>query len=99
GTRSTLTIPAGEIGNERPIDIVSERWYSPELKTLVMTKHSDPQTGETVYKLTGLQRAEPSPALFEVPSDYTVKDDSNSESLREHKIMIEKMIKDKKDEE
>jgi len=32
GTRTTLTIPAGEIGNERPIEIVSERWYSPELQ-------------------------------------------------------------------
>jgi len=74
GTRTTVTIPAGEIGNERPIVIVSERWYSPELQLLVMTRHSDPRFGETTYKLTNVNRAEPAKSLFEVPSDYTVKE-------------------------
>jgi hypothetical protein len=53
--RTTITIPAGEIGNERAIEIVSERWYSPELQLVVMTRHSDPRTGETVYRLTNHQ--------------------------------------------
>ncbi|HSE18027.1 MAG TPA: hypothetical protein VLB46_13310 [Pyrinomonadaceae bacterium] len=74
GTRTTITIPAGEIGNERPIEIVSERWYSPELQLVVMTRHSDPRTGETTYKLTNINRAEPAKLLFEVPSDYTIKE-------------------------
>jgi hypothetical protein len=74
GTRTTVTIPAGEIGNERPIEIVSERWYSPELQVVVMTRHSDPRTGETTYKLTNINRAEPAKSLFEVPSDYTIKE-------------------------
>lgn len=74
GTRSTVTIPAGEIGNERPIEIVNERWYSEELQTVVMTKHSDPRTGETTYKLTNINRSEPAKLLFEVPSDYTIKE-------------------------
>jgi hypothetical protein len=74
GTRTTVTIPAGEIGNERAIEIVSERWYSPELQLVVMTRHSDPRTGETTYKLTNINRAEPAKSLFEVPSDYTVKE-------------------------
>ncbi len=74
GTRTTITIPAGEIGNERPIEIVSERWYSPELQLVVMSRHSDPRTGETTYKLTNLNRAEPAKSLFEVPPGYTVKD-------------------------
>jgi len=74
GTRTTVTIPAGEIGNERAIEIVSERWYSPELQVVVMTRHSDPRTGETTYKLTNLNRAEPAKSLFEVPSDYTIKE-------------------------
>jgi hypothetical protein len=74
GTRTTVTIPAGEIGNERPIEIVSERWYSPELQLVVMTRHSDPRFGETTYKLTNINRAEPAKSLFEVPSDYTVKE-------------------------
>jgi hypothetical protein len=74
GTRTTITIPAGEIGNERDIEIVNERWESPELKVVVMSRNSDPRFGETTYKLTGLVRAEPDRSLFEVPSDYTVKE-------------------------
>jgi hypothetical protein len=73
GTRTTLTIPAGEIGNERAIEVVSERWYSPELQLVVMTRHSDPRMGETTYKLTNISRVEPVKSLFEVPSDYTIK--------------------------
>jgi hypothetical protein len=74
GTRTTVTIPAGEIGNERPIEIVSERWYSPELQLVVMTKHSDPRSGETTYKLTNISRAEPAKTLFEVPPGFNVKE-------------------------
>jgi hypothetical protein len=72
GTRSTLTIAAGEIGNERDILVVSERWYSPELRMVVMTKHSDPRTGETIYRLTNINRLEPAKDLFELPAGYTV---------------------------
>jgi len=74
GTRTTVTIPAGDIGNERPIEIISERWYSPELQLVVMTRHSDPRFGETTYKLTNINRTEPAKLLFEVPSDYTIKE-------------------------
>lgn len=73
GTRTTVTIPAGDIGNERPIEIVSERWYSPELQLVVMTRHSDPRMGETTYKLTNISRTEPAKSLFEVPPDYTIQ--------------------------
>jgi len=73
GTRKTVEIPAGEIGNERPIEIVFERWYSPELQVVVMTKHSDPRFGETTYRLTNINRSEPARELFEVPADYTVQ--------------------------
>ena len=72
GTRETITIPAGQIGNDREMKIVSERWYSPELQVTVMSKHSDPRNGETVYKLTNINRSEPPRTLFEVPADYTV---------------------------
>ena len=72
GSRSTLTIPAGEIGNERDILIISERWYSPELRMVVMTKHSDPRTGEQIYRLTNINRTEPARDLFEVPAGYSV---------------------------
>jgi hypothetical protein len=73
GTRTTRTIPAGEIGNERPLEITSEVWTSPDLQMVVMSKRNDPRIGETVYKLTNLQRAEPDPSLFQVPSGFTTK--------------------------
>ena len=77
GTRTTVTIPAGEIGNERAIEIVSERWYSPELQLVVMSRHSDPRVGETTYKLTNINRTEPMKSLFEVPAGYTIKEGSH----------------------
>jgi hypothetical protein len=76
GRRTTLTIPAGEIGNTLPIEIVDEQWYSPELQVMVMTKHSDPRSGVTTYRLTNINRSEPDRTLFEVPADYTVRDNT-----------------------
>jgi len=74
GRKTTTTIPAGTIGNEQPIVITSEEWRSPELNVLVMTKHADPRTGESTYRLQNIVRAEPDRSLFMVPADYTVKD-------------------------
>lgn len=74
GTRTTITLPAGAIGNEREIQTVTERWFSKELGLLVMSKTSDPRTGETTYRLTNINRQEPLRSLFEIPSDYTVED-------------------------
>ena len=75
GTRSTITIPAGTEGNDQPFDIVSERWYSPDLQMVVMSSHSDPRVGESVYRVTNINRAEPAHSLFEVPSDFTVTEE------------------------
>ena len=74
GTRSTVIIPAGSIGNEQPIEVVSERWYSSQLQTLVMSRHNDPRFGKTVYQLHNISTAEPESDLFEVPSDYEIAD-------------------------
>lgn len=72
GVKITRTIPAGQIGNQRPIEIIFERWTSEELGVDVMTKRSDPRAAETTYRLTNIQRTEPLPGLFEPPPDYTV---------------------------
>lgn len=74
GVHSIITIPEGRIGNDRPIEIVSERWDSPELQTVVLSKHNDPRFGETVYRLTDINRAEPAQTLFEVPADYKIEE-------------------------
>ena len=75
GVRTTQTIPAGKIGNDRPISIVTEVWTSPELKTIVLSKRNDPRMGEQTFKLTNIQRGEPDPSLFAVPSDFKITED------------------------
>lgn len=72
GTRTTITIPAGAMGNERPIDTVSERWYSSELQMVVMSTVKDPRMGDSTYKLTNITRGDQPASLFQVPSDYQV---------------------------
>lgn len=75
GTRETTTIPAGAVGNERPIEIRSETWYSDELEAIVLSKSSDPRFGETSYRLVNVARGEQPPDLFAVPQDYEVQTD------------------------
>ena len=74
GVRTTRTIAAGKIGNDRPINIVTEVWTSPELKTIVLSKRNDPRTGEQTFKLTNIQRGDPDASLFTVPSDFKTTD-------------------------
>jgi hypothetical protein len=76
GTRTTTVIAAGAIGNQQEIKVVSEQWFSPDLQVLVMTRHSDPRSGETTYRLSNIIRAEPGAGMFDVPPDYTVKETS-----------------------
>jgi hypothetical protein len=74
GVRTTRTVPAGEIGNEKPIVILTEVWTSPDLKTVVYSKRSDPRMGEQTFKLTNITRAEPDASLFTIPVDFKVTD-------------------------
>lgn len=72
GMRSTATIPTGAQGNDRPIAVVTEIWANPDLKINVLVKTSDPRGGEHTIRLTNIDRSEPDPTLFEVPTDYTI---------------------------
>ncbi|HMD70140.1 MAG TPA: hypothetical protein VKF41_02290 [Bryobacteraceae bacterium] len=74
GTRTTVTIAAGQWGNEQPIQIVTERWYSPDLQMFVLSKRTDPRMGETVSRVTNIGRSEPPNSLFEPPADYKVSE-------------------------
>jgi len=74
GKTVTHTIPAGQMGNEKPIVATTETWYSPDLQVVVSSKRSDPREGTSAYALTNITRSEPSAVLFTVPADYTVKD-------------------------
>ena len=73
GKSTTWTIPAGEIGNRNPITVMSETWYSPDLQVTVYSRHSDPRTGESTYRLANIRRGEPPADLFKVPEEYKSK--------------------------
>ncbi|MBZ5493520.1 MAG: hypothetical protein LAO76_21595 [Acidobacteriia bacterium] len=83
GKRETVTIPAGQIGNERPIEIVTETWFSPELHTMVLRKHSDPRTGDSTYRLTDIKRNEPDASLFQPPPGAKVSVERQLEMHKE----------------
>ena len=72
----TQTIPTGEQGNDRPFEIVSETWMSPDLKTAVLSKHNDPRSGENTTRLINISRNEPDPSLFQPPPDYQIVDET-----------------------
>jgi cytochrome c556 len=72
GTRMTATIEAGAIGNDRAINTVTERWFSPELQTVMLTRTTDPRSGEESFKLVNVNRSEPASYLFQVPAGYQV---------------------------
>ncbi|ATQ74059.1 hypothetical protein CR152_05645 [Massilia violaceinigra] len=74
GKLRTYEIPAGEVGNRNAIVVSHESWYAPDLKVTVYSKHTDPRSGERIYRLTNIKREEPAAALFAVPTDYTVRD-------------------------
>lgn len=86
GKRTTVTIPAGQIGNEQPIVVTNESWYSPELQVIVFSRRDDPMAGTTTYRLTNIVRAEPDPSLFEVPADYTVESPRMGLRKFEHRV-------------
>ena len=73
GTRTTFEIPAGQIGNAKPIQVVSEKWFSPELQVVVMSRHLDPLAGEHIFKLVNIKRSEPSGDLFTIPAGFRVE--------------------------
>ena len=72
GTRTRITIPAGEFDNERPFEITHEEWYSPDLKMILLMRHVDPRFGETTFRLTNVSRGEQDASLFAPPAGYKV---------------------------
>jgi hypothetical protein len=74
GERTVQIIRTGEIGNDRPIHVTSERWVSFELGLVLESRYDDPRTGTVEFRLTNIQRAEPPRELFTVPVDYKIVD-------------------------
>jgi hypothetical protein len=94
GTRTTVTIPEGEIGNDRPIVSVSERWYSPDLQMVIYSKTNDPQFGESVYRVSNLKVGEPDASLFKIPAEFKIQEPS-----KEPVMMMRKRLPGPNDQE
>jgi len=73
GTRITFELPAGQIGNDKPLQVVTENWFSPELQVIVMSRHLDPLSGEHIFRLANIKRTEPSASLFAIPASFKVE--------------------------
>lgn len=91
GERAVTTMPAGIIGNDRPIETVNETWYSPELKIMILSKRSDPRFGESTYSVTNIIRSEPYAELFLPPSDYKLLDGDSKKQITLDLKEIEEM--------
>ena len=80
GTRTTRTINAGTMGNDRPIVCISDTWISSDLKVTVLAETDDGQAGRSTMRLVNIVRSEPNTALFQIPADYTVKENATTAS-------------------
>lgn len=74
GTRSSLTLPVGAIGNDRPLTTTNEHWFAQDISVELLTIFDNPQSGKQVRRLVNIQLGDPDPLLFHVPADFTVKD-------------------------
>jgi hypothetical protein len=82
GTRVTRVIPTGAQGNDAPITITTDNWYSPELQLTLLTVTTDPRSGVQTTKYNNFSQAEPDPGLFVVPAGYATVDETNDFTIR-----------------
>jgi hypothetical protein len=71
GVRDIQTIPA-EANGGKEVTVVDEYWYSDDLRLNMLAIHKDPRTGEQTTTVTQVDRSEPDPAIFEIPSGYKI---------------------------
>jgi hypothetical protein len=62
--------PAGMIGVD--VLVTEQIWFSSDLHILVKSEMHDTLNRSRVEMLDGIQRSEPDPSLFTVPSDYLI---------------------------
>jgi hypothetical protein len=60
---------------QKPHVVISDYWYSSELRITIVARYFDSRIGLTTTRFTDITRAEPDPALFEVPPEYKIVGD------------------------
>jgi hypothetical protein len=74
GTRETVVIEAGKIGNDSPIEVQREYWYSPQLGVNLISRLQDPRVGIQNFEVSDIALSEPDAKLFKVSSKMKVID-------------------------
>jgi hypothetical protein len=74
GTRTSYTVSAGQDHKDQPIVVIHERWYSPELKIVILETNDDPRSGSIKSELIDIIRGEPDFTQYRPPADYVVRD-------------------------
>jgi hypothetical protein len=70
GTQRAYTVPAGStLGNEKPVTVTVEQWYSPALG-MILSKRGRSGSAQTDYHLEQIVQGEPDASLFAVPAGY-----------------------------
>jgi len=76
GRRTTITM------DEQPsVAGVSEEWQNRDLRVFGLLTATGPD-GQTSIKLRNVDRRPPDPALFEIPSDYSIRDLTDDRPLK-----------------
>ena len=81
GTRQTMVMEAGAIGNDRPITVTREFWYSPQLGVNVVSKLQDPRIGKQTFELSNVALGDPDSTLFQPPPNSHIIDLRKTESI------------------
>ena len=72
GFRETTTVNPGVFGNDQPMIIIREFWYSPQLGINLISLLDSPQSGKQQFTVTHVSTAEPDPHFFTLPEGYSV---------------------------
>lgn len=89
GFRTILTVPAEDSGTSRPVVVTSEYWYSEELRIDLLTKHSDPRSGDLTITVKQINPNEPNPELFAIPPDYKLLDVTPEQTESSNPVVVE----------
>jgi hypothetical protein len=74
GTRETVVIEAGKIGNDSPIEVQREYWFSPQLGVNLISRLQDPRVGVQNFEVSDITLTDPDVKLFKVSSKMKVID-------------------------
>ncbi len=74
GVRETWVTNVGVLGNDQPLNSMSEYWHSQQLGINLLSIRSSPYFGKQTFTITEISTGDPDANLFTLPAGYTVND-------------------------